>query len=306
MKASIIISGYTMDRSEDLIETIDSVLNQTYDDFEIVAVLEDTKLVDLVEEEISDERINTVYIEDSVRISEARNIGAENADGNIIVYVDDDIIAEDNWLEKIMEIYESRDDIFGVGGRADPIWPNDTEPRHLPPEFYWLVGVTHTHHPDRGFARNTFGCNISFKRKPFLEIGGMNEDLGKNHGTNIQGEETDVSYRLQKHTGDRFYYTPDAVINHKVYPEQLYIAELLNRAFWQGYTKQVMERFDSEAINEETSYLNKILSESIPRKIRRSLLLKNPSTNIIQTIMILVLTGLVGFGYVYGKIGNLI
>lgn len=301
MKASIIVTSYDIKRYDDLSETVRSILDQSYENFELVLVLESKQLVDNVEKDFFDDRIEIKYSEENLGLSKARNVGAEISNGELIVFTDDDITAESEWLEELVSYYKSKDDAFGVGGKCDPIWP-DSKPEYIPPEFYWLFGVTHRHHPDEGVVRNTFGCNIAFNREYFLELGGFNDDLGKKHGKNIQGEETEMSYRISSETGLSMYYNPKAVINHKVYPNQLNYNYIVDRCFWQGYTKSVMKEIEEESIKHEQSYLKNLLFRSNLSNLRKILKLNSPIVSFVHILIINILIIVVGLGYMYGKL----
>lgn len=301
MFISVIVTSYDIARYGDLNETVDSILNQEYQDFELVLVLEDKQLVDNINEDWDDDSIKIEYSEENLGLSKARNLGARKSEGELIVFTDDDIIADKNWLGELVRTYNQMDDAFGVGGKCNPIWP-DKDPMYIPPEFYWVFGVTHKHHPKKGVVRNTFGCNIGFNRDLFLEYNGFNDDLGKKHGKNIQGEETEMSYRISNNTGLNMYYNPDAVIEHKVYPDQMNLSYIIDRCFWQGYTKRIMDNIESNSIDHEKSYLRKILVNSNRDNLRNITRLNSVFKSLIHIFMIFLLSFIVGCGYIYGKI----
>ena len=92
---------------------------------------------------------------------------------------------------------------------------------------------------------------------------------------------------------------PDAEVAHKVYDYRTDPVWLGRRAFWQGYSKRGMERFVPASTGEESAFLGALLGEHVPRRLVR--LARNPSwKGAEQLVAILVLTGLVGLGYLYG------
>lgn len=302
MKVSVVVTSYDINRYEDLKETVESILSQKYENFELILVLEDDAIVTNIEDDFNDERIIIKYSESSLTLSEARNLGGDLSNGELIVFTDDDIIADDKWLSELVKEYKSKDNIFGIGGSCKPEWSDGIDPSYIPSEFYWIFGVTHTHHPKKGKVRNTFGCNIAFDRDIFLEFDGFNQDLGKNHGKNIQGEETELCDRIRNKTGKSLYYNPSAIIHHKVYPDQTKTSYLFDRAFWQGYTKAVMTKTATGSIPEERSYLKNIIVKSPFYKLKNVIKLNEPLSNIVQIILIFILTFLVGCGFLYGKL----
>jgi len=174
------------------------------------------------------------------------------------------------------------------------------KPLFLPQEFYWLVGVTH-----RGFAepgqevRNTFGSNISFRREVFEEVGEFNPELGRRGSLNIQAEETIFCVQMRKQYGHGVVYNPDAVVAHKIFDYRTEPKWLLQRAFWQGYSKRVMEQLIEDGSDNETAFLNQLLGEYVPRRLRN--LLRSPTVPaLLQLLSIVVFTVAVGLGYGYG------
>ena len=78
-------------------ETIDSVINQTYDNFEILIIYDDTNLNDLeFLQEISklDNRIKIINNKKRLGAGLSRNIGIEQSNGRYVAFID----ADDTWL----------------------------------------------------------------------------------------------------------------------------------------------------------------------------------------------------------------
>ena len=89
-KASIIICS--LNRPESLNRCLKSIEAQDYKDYEIILCQEEGRLVEL------------------------KDKGWRKAKGEIVVFVDDDIEAQDNWLTNIVTIFDTREDIMGVTG----------------------------------------------------------------------------------------------------------------------------------------------------------------------------------------------
>lgn len=301
MKVSVVICTYSPDMFDAFTDSVESVLEQTYDDIELVLVVDgNQRLYERVVDTYGGlENVDTHLNEENVGLSKSRNRGAELATGDVIAFLDDDAVADEQWIEELVAVYEEENAI-AVGGKMVGNWVAG-KPSFLPEEFYWLVGVTH-----RGFAepgeevRNTFGSNISFRREVFDEIGGFDPELGRRGSLNIQAEETIFCVRMRERYGRGVVYNPDAVVAHKVFDYRTDPKWLLERAFWQGYSKHVLGKLVPDASGKnETAYLRQLLLEFVPRRARDLLHLRSKS-EVEQLVSIFVFTAAVGFGYLYG------
>ena len=300
MKVSIVLCTYSPDRYDDFCEAADSLLTQTYDDTELVIVVDGRESVhERVLEDYGDYEDVQIHCNDeNLGLLESRNRGAELADGDLVAFIDDDAVADERWVEELVAAYEEND-VEAVGGKMTPIWVAD-EPTYLPEEFYWLVGVTHRGFGDEGEVRNTFGSNISFDRDVFLELDGFDPDIGGRKGDrNLQGGETELAARLREDFGGTFYYNPDAEVGHKVFEYRTDLGWLLRRSFWQGYSKRAMEVLVPDSSDEETEFLGDLLFRFMPDRLRNAII--GPSlTEAQKFVMLVVFTACVGFGYLYG------
>jgi glycosyltransferase involved in cell wall biosynthesis len=301
MKVSVVLCTYSPERYDDFREAADSLLTQTYDDVELVVVVDGREPVyERVREDYGDREDVLLHCNDeNLGLLESRNVGAELATGDVVAFIDDDAIADERWVEALVASYEERDAV-AVGGKMTPEWVAG-EPGFLPEEYHWLVGATHRGFADGpGWVRNTFGSNISFRREVFLELGGFDPDIGGRQGdANLQGGETELCARLAVEYDERVWYSPEAVVAHKVFDYRTDPWWLLDRAFWQGYSKRAMEVLLPETGSEENDFLKLLVFESVPTRLRS--LAATPSIDgVKQLVFLLLFTGSVGVGYLYG------
>jgi len=303
VKVSVVVCTYTLDMYEHFREAADSVLAQTHDDVELVVVVDGTpEVYEQVVDDYGDREDVVIECNDeNVGLLESRNRGAAIASGDVVAFIDDDAIADEAWVERLVRAYEEEDAI-AAGGKMTPAWVAG-KPSFLPEEFYWLIGVTH-----RGFAdgpgevRNTFGSNISFRADVFEVLGGFDVDIGGRKGDkNLQGGETELCARMREEYGGGVWYDPEAEVAHKVFEYRTEFRWLVDRAFWQGYSKRAMESFVEDEGGEEGAFLKYILTNTTPRRVKR-LVSREPLTEIKLFVMVYLLTGLVGFGYLYGTL----
>jgi glycosyltransferase involved in cell wall biosynthesis len=279
-------------------DCIRSLQNQSYEDIEIVCIVDGNQdYFQVIESEV--DNIKLYLNERNLGLLLTRNRGVEIASGDVVAFIDDDAVADERWIEELVRMYEE----FGAiaaGGKLKPLWI-DKEPNWFPEEFYWMIGATHLGFPERvSEVRNTFGSNISFRRDVFMELGGFNPEMGGIKGTRIlQGGETELCDRMRKRFGKSVMYNPEAIVYHKVFPRRLKIGFLSRRAFWQGYSKAVMERVSGE-IEEERGFLKYLIGERIPARLKG--ILKGSGVDALKVTAMFYFTILVGIGYAYGKI----
>ena len=97
-KVSIIIPTYN--REKKIVKAIESVLNQTYKNFELIVVDDgSTDKTKSVVESFKDPRIKYYFQENSGRPAVARNTGIKNCSGSLIAFLDSD----DEWLPTKLE-----------------------------------------------------------------------------------------------------------------------------------------------------------------------------------------------------------
>jgi glycosyltransferase involved in cell wall biosynthesis len=307
MRVSVVCCTHTLERYDDCREAAQSVLGQSHEDVELVLVSDgDEAVYDRFEADFGDREDVVIHCNDeNVGLLESRNNGASVATGDVVAFIDDDAVAAEDWAAKLVAAYETDETRQAVGGRMVPAWVAG-KPAFLPEEFYWLVGVT-----NRGFGpngdpeeagevRNTFGSNISFRRNVFLELGGFEDDIGGRQGNkNLQGGETELCARLQSEYDTGVYYVPDALVAHKIFDYRTDPGWLIDRAFWQGYSKRGMEVLVSGSTGEESDFLRDLLFSFVPKRV--SSLVRSPSlSGLLQLCFLFVFTGAVGGGYLYG------
>lgn len=299
MKVSVVVCTYAEEIFDHFQAAIESIRAQTHENFEIIAVVDgNDSLYHRIKELYADTPEVTIHNnEENVGLSRSRNNALEYVTGDIVAFLDDDAVADERWLEELVHVFEMRDAI-AVGGKMTPIWL-DGEPQFLPEEFYWLVGVTYPGFADPGEeVRNTFGSNISFRTEILTDLGGFEEEIGRKGEQNLQSEETLLGARMREEYGRGVIYNPDAKVGHKIFDYRTRRTWLLNRAFWQGYSKHVMKGLVAESGGAERDFLEQVLGRTVPGQI--GTFLRSPSIERAdRLVMVFLLTAAVGIGYLY-------
>lgn len=114
-KISVIMPVYNTD-NQYLSEAIDSVLQQTYTDFELL-VIDDGSTIDYANfiSSYSDQRISYFKLPKNVGIARARNFGLGKTTGEFIAFLDSDDVAMPERFERQIHFLENNPNIDCVG-----------------------------------------------------------------------------------------------------------------------------------------------------------------------------------------------
>jgi glycogen(starch) synthase len=148
-------------------------------------------------------------------LTRTRNIGLQASSGDIVVFLDDDVIVDKNWLTHMLSAYVSPE-VGGVGGR---VLPSGKDMTHFVPACGNVVGkvrndgviIGNFDIPLKKSTEVDFlqGCNMSFRREALFKVGGFDE--------NYQGifrHDSDICAAIKK-LGYKLIYEPRAVVWHK-------------------------------------------------------------------------------------------
>jgi glucosyl-dolichyl phosphate glucuronosyltransferase len=152
----------------------------------------------------------------------ARNTGARHAQGQLLVFMDDDAVAEKDFLSNIQRFHDAHPDVDGFGGRIIP--------RYIPAEPEWmshwvasLVGNFAYADTVTEFSANRYPLesNMVVTKKAFDDIQGFSTAIPGVKGTlRIGGEGKDFFMRM-KQKGYHIFYVPNVVVHHVVETEKL-------------------------------------------------------------------------------------
>lgn len=159
-------------------------------------------------------------------LSYARNRGVVETSGTYFAFIDDDILVSPNWLDAIHTSF-LKNDADAVGGRIH-LDKSIMLPSWITPELHGFLGYhDFGEKPFQmdGITKYPYGGNMAFHRRVIDRIGFFNPNVGrkgegKKRSELFKGEETEYCHRLAK-AGGRFFYEPDAIVQHRVLPFQL-------------------------------------------------------------------------------------
>jgi glycosyltransferase involved in cell wall biosynthesis len=226
LKISIVICTYN--RAAYIQEAMQSLYDQTLsrDAYEVIVV--NNNSTDRTEEVCRsfigshNDAFFYYFNEPQQGASFARNTGAYHARSPLLCFMDDDAVAEPDYLERIVRFFEEHPDAGGLGGRIIP--------RYIPHEPKWMSHyvsslVGHFHYSDEVTVfkpgKYPLESNMIIRKVDFDAIHGFNVALPGVVGTHrIGGEGKDFFLRLQE-LGKKIYYDPSIRVHHVVETSKL-------------------------------------------------------------------------------------
>ena len=198
-KVSVVVCSYN--GASTLDECLKSLTRLRYPDFYEVILVDDGSTDST--SEIAKRYPNVLYHHQENRgLSAARNVGAELAIGEVVVYTDSDCVADPDWLYYLIRGMQDQN-VPAIGG------PN------IPPSSDCPVARCVAASPggpsqvmlDDRLAEHVPGCNMAFRRDLLLELGGFDEQFRQ------AGDDVDFCWRWQD-AGYRIGYAPAAMVWH--------------------------------------------------------------------------------------------
>ncbi|HEY0057705.1 MAG TPA: glycosyltransferase [Flavisolibacter sp.] len=220
-RISVVICSYN--RADYIINAIDSLARQTVlpECFEVIVVDNNSKdnTESLVLEYIAQHpHIDISYLlETRQGASYARNTGAAKSRGQLLCFMDDDAVAEKDYLEKILHFFDEHPDAAGLGGRIIPLYI-PAKPAWMSHHVSSLVGNFDYAPEQTVFAPGKYPLesNMIVQKALFNAIGGFNTALPGVVGTlRIGGEGKDFFLRLHA-LRKPIYYHPQVIVHHVV------------------------------------------------------------------------------------------
>jgi glycosyltransferase involved in cell wall biosynthesis len=170
-------------------------------------------------------------------LSNARNIAAHECQTEFVAYMDDDALANSDWLENLLHAFDKFGVTAGaVGGPVLPIWQSQ-RPSWLPDELLGYFTVVDWGGALRSTAEHEWlaGANMAFRTQALLQAGAFSIGLGRNGtgGALLSNEELELQSKLRA-AGLSVVWAPGAKVRHLVHHERLHQDWLRKRCAWQA------------------------------------------------------------------------
>ncbi len=309
---SVIICAYTEKRWHELCEAVASVQQQTVQPREIIVVIDHNPAL-LQQAQAHLISVIVVENEEAKGASGSRNSGVAIAQGTIVVFLDDDAIADPYWIEQLLLAY-SDPTVAGIGGTIEPRWLVK-RPRWFPDEFLWVVGCTYKGLPTQHIpVRNVIGANMSVRKYALVTVGGFRESFGNNKGTKNANnkwlqhqagdEETELCIRVTRQLpGLHWFYMPSAIVLHSVPAQRTQLSYFLWRCYDEGLGKALLTALHDKQIglSSERTYTLQTLPEGIVRGLTDTFF-RRDITGLARAAAIIVGLLVTTAGYIIGGV----
>jgi len=210
---SLIIPTYN--RQETVLKTLDFLKLQNCEDYEVI-VVDQTKLThpQLVKFKFEDSTVKYKYSHiEEIGLPNARNIGADIASNDILIYIDDDCIPDPDLVRSYQLIFKNLDlKTWCVAGRV--IEKNNNIFRQsnkiVGGWITWYGKTLKNFDTDnKGMCQWAPGGNFAVYKKRFIELGGFDT----NYIGNAMLEDADFGFNVNE-SGGRVIYEPGPVMEH--------------------------------------------------------------------------------------------
>lgn len=199
------------------------------------------------------------FVETSQGLSYARNCGIRNAQGEVLVYVDDDAKVNKEYLRTYADFFARHPEVDAAGGPILPVYETE-EPAWMSHYTRQLVtgklyhGVVECEFPKGSYPG---GGNAAYRKRVFDAVGLFNVELGRKGNSLIGAEEKDLFDKMtSRHI--RFFYLPTAILYH-IIPAKKLTQDYFDRL---TYGIGVSERYRTLQISRK-KYRRRLLQEAV-------------------------------------------
>jgi len=222
IKVSIVVP--VMNCEKTISKTLDSLLAQNYENFEIIVVDDSStdKTREIVKKFISkSKKIKLIENRKNLGPAATRNRGIRESRGEIIFFTDADCSVPQNWIERLLEEYNDKT-IAGVGGYLKPKENNWIAKIELFQNKF-LLGIKNKKIVGKSKVPMGYTNNVSYRKEVLDKVGGFDESFPF-----PAGEDVDLKRRVCNR-GYYVVYLPLPVLHLEEYDLDYLLKRIITR-----------------------------------------------------------------------------
>lgn len=184
-----------------------------------------------------------LILEQKPGLHNVRHRGLREAQGEILIYLDDDTMVGRSWLTAAVEPFESTDKIIVFGkvlpkfSEKPPAWMEkcwstiNTTGKYLGQLSLIDLG-------DEAMEASQYqyvpGCNLAIRKRHLEDLGGFHPDSMPDDLIKFRGDGETALCQKAFQNGYKFYYSPKMQVFHQIPKERMTIEYFCHRMFLQG------------------------------------------------------------------------
>lgn len=238
----------TRNRCIDLAECLESVFSQSVSPSEYEVIVIDNGSTDGTRklcDELRDIYSNMSYYYDAnPGLHVGRNTGIQKSNGDVLAFLDDDVIVSPTWMKGIIFGFGTSEEIALIGGNDAPLFQGDV-PDWINKLFvldkksncrllvdYSCIEFGGTNREIDPYY--VFGCNFAVRKEIVLKAGGFCPDGMPKEFAKYRGSGESYISEFVKENGYEAWFFSDVSVEHKVSKERMNIEYIKGIAYRSG------------------------------------------------------------------------
>ncbi len=234
MRISVIVPVFNSEKT--IGKCLDSLLNQAFprEDYEVIIV--DDGSTDSTAQILKGYSVK-VITQTNRGPATARNVGAEEAKGEILLFTDADCVPSENWVEEMLKPFHD-EEVKAVKGAYK------TRQKSMVARFSQLEFEERFELLKKAPSIDMVDTySAGYRKKGFIHMKGFDTSFPV-----ANNEDTELSYRMSSQ-GHKMVFNPNAIVYHLGHSESLKKYAVLK--FWRGYWRMVVyKRFPDKMIKD--------------------------------------------------------
>ena len=256
-------------------ECLDTVFNSDFKNFEVIVISDNS--TDNSVKIAKEYKCKIIELPENNGPAFARNIGADNAKGDILFFVDSDVIIKKNALTHISEIF-SNNEINVLQG----VYSHTPFYKNIATQYQQSFYCYYTWQENKKYASTLASMCFAIRKKIFLETKGFNTKI-----KSATAEDEEFGYKLID-KGNKILISRELNAEHRV---NYTVNKLIRRNFLMYFNtmKSFLRNKSISKKIDQTNYLNIVISLPILGLILLTLFINTFIANKITLISFIIL-----------------